>query len=448
MTAQIALQFHSLEELYAALRQCNRAEAWRAPAAVWRLRGPQGETVWLLQVSFWSPAMAVWTLKKADEREVVLEGGEGLETFAVEERWEAASLFEAVRLEPWPYPPAGEVLYLWLPRERWAEVIRSNLLLGNDQMQFVPIKPDRVLLRVVGLSPFLREKWRQDPDLGLFYPAGDEHVLLPWGFTYPLREKFSFLSAAEGERWLVTPDHRWWHLPPAQLRDVYEVLRVNELNLQVAELQPGEAMEPVAIDLQLEETETTERPQVWRLTEREREALEELLAQAPEEELDRLQVAYLQTAAGERFYLVVERSPTGIAPYLRAGRAYFARYPEEHLYLPVGTRLRPPLGRRACIEAFALREEVLTLVERGKEGGLQVWRVPRSALRPLREIVDYFLGEMVEEVRALERQIIFEFEQEPAGPEEEQIAPTRRLPWWKWLRWLWTWPQRWGRKRR
>jgi len=93
------------------------------------------------------------------------------------------------------------------------------------------------------------------------------------------------------------------------------------------------------------------------------------------------------------------------------------------------------------VERLGLNERTLVLLDKGEEGRLRAWSIPRSALRPAREILDYLLVEHVEELRALKERIEFAYEDTSLSRERasaERALSSARRPWWeRWLRWFW-----------
>jgi len=458
-----------MDELAAALRLCDEAAVWRSPCLLYELRDKDWQPRWLLSAMGLAVALgqpeAEWVVTNETAREVTLASRAEARGYQLVRKEVCPSLFQAVRPQPWRLAPKSDTFVLRTAnRERWAEIVRSNLLLGNDRLRLLglappsgagiasPVEPTSTeaslfLVRVEGLSAFLREKWQADPEIEVFYPAPAEpRLLLPWGYEYPLRDKFDFAASTEEHLWFVTADGQWLRTT-AVWTDLYDHLAVQDLALEIATWAPAERGEKVEIELRLEPSEAQERPQLWVLAEEERPALEALLREASEAELDRLRIAFLEDGPGGRRFLLHEVGLGVAPPPLRATRAFFAPFPDEGLYLPVGQRLTPLLSRAKLVEALRLDREALTLIEPGGRGGpcacpanLRVWKVSREALRPIHEVVDYFIAEALEEVRALERQTVFDFETPlERAADRPTVSPKGREQrrWksvWAWLR--------------
>lgn len=464
------LLFANMDELAATLRLCDEAAVWKSPCLLYELRDADQQPRWFLSAVGLAVALgqpeAEWVVTNETATELTLASRAEARRYHLVHKGFYPSLFQAIRPQPWRTPPRPDTFVLGTAsRERWTEIVRSNLLLGNDRLRLLVLAPPAeegaaasveprspeatlFLVRVEGLSAFLREKWQAEPEVEIFYPAPTEpRLLLPWGYEYPLVDKFDFTASAEGDLWLVTAEGQWLRTT-ATWSDLYDHLAVQDLALEVATWLPAEGVEKVDIELRLEPSEAQERPQLWVLAEEERPALEALLREASEEELARLRIAFLAEETGRRRFLLHEVGLGLAPPPLRAGRPFFAPFPDEGLFWPVGQRLTPLLSRAKLTEALRLDRETLTLIEPGSSAHLRVWKVSREALRPIHEIVDYFIAEAVEEVRALERQITFEFEAPLEGAVAGPAVPTPGRRWKGW-KGLWGWlRRRWKRRRR
>ncbi|NUP99023.1 MAG: hypothetical protein HUU35_04105 [Armatimonadetes bacterium] len=414
------LFFRTTDDLLAALRLCDDPETWRLPTIRYAFRGGQ-ETAWLLrfeQCPAGLPAEPVSAAVSANE--VVVTRPEGELRGPLESELAAPSLLQAVPLVPWSGSSPAVVFVRLATRELFREVARASLMLGNDKMRYLPLGEGRYLLRVEGLSAFLREKWRDEPGVELFWPIDpDSRALAPWGLSFPLVDKLQLLSGDDSLFWLLERDGRWRQLQGA-LADIYERVEVDPGRLLTSELIASDDAPTVRVELRLEPSEAREQPQLWWLGPDERPALEHLLREAGEADLNQLQVAVVVEPDDRRSFVVVERltTPGRLAPPIQGGRVFFARLPVEHLYLPLGQRLAPLLSRRSLIDALGLGDDHLTLVTPAENSRLRVSRIPRGALRPLPDLLDYFAAESGEAVRALLDQVTVAYDLDPAVVED------------------------------
>ncbi len=424
--------FRSTEELYAALRFCDDPDAWRRAADLWALRDGD-QRAWLLRAE---PLPGVPGTPARSDGERVLAGER---EWRVVERRARPTLVETVPLAPEPSRPSAAV-YAVMPGPSFRDAARDVLMLGNDRMRYLPLGDGRILLLIEELNEFLRARWAESEDIALYRPAEAEpRVLLPWGFGYPLADKLHFVGADEHQLWLADDEAPWRRLngPPA---DIYERIQVDPGGLERRELPAADEVPTITVALRLEPSEEAARPQLWWLAEGDRPALEQLVREASEAELNNLQVAAVSDA-GRPAWLVAERLGIGgqLTPPVHGGRAYVARLPVEHLYLPVGLRLAPLLSRRSLVEALGLGEDHLTLLDVAPAGGLRVQRVPRSALRPLSDLALYDAGAAADEVEALRQQVVFDFGLDlpvVEEPGEQPPAPERAGLWASFMKWL------------
>ena len=414
--------FASTEALRATLQLCDDAESWRRETRRYELLGDDGERAWLLDVAGTVAGIPHddQTVRVEDDA-VTVESGETTTRYRRGEVTEAPSLLQAVPLVPRARDPRAPVTWLGIDSgPRFVEVVRANLMLGNDRMTYLALGDDKALLRVERLSAFLLEKLRAD-GVRTYYPSEEEpRFLLPGGLAHPLAEKLRLLPGGDDRLWLLDEDGTWRSIR-GRTRDVYEQIAVDAALLHVEELQPEGVVPTITVALTLEPTERRGRTQLWRLTAAERPVLEELLREADEAELNNLQIAVVRDTRGAVGYVIVERHGLGsaLAPPLHGGRAYVPLLPEELLFLPAGHSLQPVLSRATLIDVLGLAEDRLTIVDRD-EAGLRITRVPTSALLPIMTVVDYFAVEAAEDVTGLLDTVRFDFDidTEPAEAAE------------------------------
>ncbi|MCC7494318.1 MAG: hypothetical protein IT204_18315 [Fimbriimonadaceae bacterium] len=356
----------NLETLLAALHLCGDAAAWRQP--VDRQRGDDGS--WALRAA---------RLPGLDDYLVTAEDG----------AWEACpSLLQALPLQPAPGLQRG-LTYLLLPTVAdFRAVVREALLLGDDRLSWQALADGRILLRATDPSPFLLDRWRLPPTWGLFQPtAAEGRVLLPLGQAYPLPAHLAFAPGDEGDLWLVLPEGPWVHVR-AGFSELYEHLLVDPAQFAEQSWPTAATTPQVTVQLRLEPAEPRQPTALWWLDADELVVLERLLQEGAESELNRLQVAVLEGPDQRPQVVLLERAAGLLPPPIRGGREFAARLPVEGLYLPVDRRLAPLLGRRSLVEALGLAEEHLTVLW-PTDGGLEVRRCARTALRPLSDLVHW-----------------------------------------------------------
>ena len=425
--------YPSSDDLWAGLRLCDEASLWHRPCQRWTLTAGD-RTAWLLDIDATLPGAVTDGLEVDDQR--VRQQVDGVITdYTVTARHSYDALWQAVPPAPRTGPEPEVTFFELTGAEAFREVARANLMLGNDRLRFLPLQGDRVLLRVEQLSAFLREKWRAEPQFVVYHAGADGRLLLPAGWVHPLADKLS-LGAEDDDLWLLDSDGGWRHIAGA-LHDIYERIAIQPVGVVPVTVAPLSTIEPVEVQLRLEPTETTERPQLWRLEPAQQPVLERLLREATEEELNNLQIAAVQGADGRPWLLLVERltSVARLAPPVHGGLAYYPRLAVEHLYLPAGQRLAPVLARRSLAEALGLSDEHLTLLDVQPDGRLHLTRIPRQALRPVLDIVDYFAAQAAEEVVSLLDRVSLDLELAADRGDDAEAAPAAGF-WDRLRRWL------------
>lgn len=202
------------------------------------------------------------------------------------------------------------------------------------------------------------------------------------GFTHALVET---LSPTAGHEFLLARDRPWrsWSgVPPLPAESP-------ELGTQA---RPA-ALPPLpthAVDLRLvPQPGPVTAAALWLWT-GSRTGLAELLRDTPEALLRKCRVATLAAPDSVSGVTVLHAEPGGAAPVAVAPNlAEFAPHPQcPTLFLPVGTRLTPPLRARTLAEIFDLGPGHLTVLARRGDSWRPV-RVPGTAFRNLRDAIDY-----------------------------------------------------------
>jgi hypothetical protein len=353
---------------------------------------------------------------------------------------EAPTLFQAVPLTPARPLATAAVAYLEVPdAASFRAVLRANLLLGNDQLRCLALAGG-ALVHIARPSAFLLAKWADQPAWRRYRPCPAEpRLLVPWDREFPLPAKLGLLPPSGApELWLLADDAPWRCVQGA-FSDVYDRIVVDPAGLALEPLTAVEAPR-LLVELRLAPTEATDRARLWRLSAADRGVLDRLLQEAGEAELEHLALAALRDAAGEPVLMLLDTLPAAAHPsagshapaLLEGGQAWYARLPDEHLYLPVGQRLAPWPSRGSLIAALGLRDDRLTLLTPRADGKVGVVRVPRAAFTPLGALLDYQTADAAEELAALLAEVRFDFDlaADPLGP----ATPEAKGGFWR--RWL------------
>jgi hypothetical protein len=416
--------FRHTEEMVASLHLLDDPALWRAAVRRVRLEAAGRPPAWLLQPTAPGPELSSPGVRlRRLGRDLAADWGEGEIVFTPGEVLDLPALVQAVPLAPQAAPAEGGACFIETPDATWfREVVKSNLMLGNDRLACLSLGEGRALTRIEGLNAFLSQRWSAEPEL-VRYQADpvEPRLLTPWGWGYPLADKLRLLGGGQ-DLWLVDREG-CWRAARGPFTDVYDHLALDAAGLGLEPASPAGELPRVPVALRLEPTDGDERPQLWRLDGGGDGILERLVAEASEAELNNLQVAAL--SVGEppaTVLLVVERlgGPSRLPPPIAGGRAYYARLPEEQLYLPVGRRVAPLLSRRGLVEALGLAPDHLTLLDLDEAERLRLTRVPRACLGLTTDLVEYGAAQDEGAVRGLLGAVRFDFDL--AGAELGQDA--------------------------
>lgn len=110
---------------------------------------------------------------------------------------------------------------------------------------------------------------------------------------------------------------------------------------------------------------------------------------------------------------VVLRAARGKGPapvFIGPAEAYRPFLQFSNVYLPINTRLGPPLRRDALAAALGLKPDRVVWLHRLADGGFQPESLPESAFRPLAEWIEYRVADPARSLRPWARPFPFEFE--------------------------------------
>lgn len=207
-------------------------------------------------------------------------------------------------------------------------------------------------------------------------------VWIEAGFTHALVESFApspghELRLARGRPWRMSS----------------EVTALPSESLHLGTVIRSMTFPPLpahTVDLRLvPQAGTATAPALWLWT-GSRTGLAELLRDTPEALLRKCRLATLAGPDSESGVTILHAEPGGTAPVdASPSLAEFAPHPRcPTLFLPVGTRLTPPLRARSLAEIFDLGPGHITVLVRSGESWRPV-RVPGTAFRSLRDAIDY-----------------------------------------------------------
>ncbi len=332
---------------------------------------------------------------------------------------------------PLEKPETVPVLFDLPGGEGLARLITEILRLGNDRQGFrwleAPGKngTQRALLRVVGppyYSLLRALDHRRDPNAPVAFVERAPGVWVEFGYTHPLAGQ---IKPPKGKLLFLRPPRQWSLLAEGAFRDVYEVLeftlpdgpsRWKEGNLE-AQIKVAPSLRPGG---------STDGAELWVLRESPIEELNRFVQNADDQMLHRL--AFAVGDKGGQTTIVLRVRQSKLAPpelVLKAqGYKHYLKLP--NLFLPVGTRLHPPLRRDVVRKLLADDTSVVTWLTPGEDGTFTPESLPEDSFRPLWDWIDYVLDHDREALQAWVQASQFDFE--PFICDEEPPPAKPRKP--------------------
>lgn len=321
--------------------------------------------------------------------------------------------------------------------ELLSDLVNEMLRLGNDRQAFryVTQEPEdsesnvddgSVLLRVIGppyyslLRAFDRDGRSAQPTA---FVERSSRVWVEAGFDHPFADR---LNPPPGSVWLLQPSFEWRTLDEAPFTEVYELLDF-ELPNSATTLADEELDQRLSVPLRLGRGGPAEGGELWVLDDKGVEQLDEFVRTSRDQVLDRLAFAVGEWD-GERMVVIRIRPGRGTPPVVVLdGLAYRPYLKLSNLFLPVGTRLHPPL-RRDTVKSLLSDDDALITWLRPDEAGesFTPFQLPDTAFRPLTDWVDYVLDRAHESLDAWMRATRFDFDRFVCPEERAERAKKER----------------------
>ncbi len=318
--------------------------------------------------------------------------------------------------------PEGEVLFLVGPDHPLMPLCAELLRLGCPTQHIGPqLDADGrpiALLRVTAPPYFVvLRAFEETADLSVF-TSMDGHVWTQLGFVHPLDPRLPpgsdgqlVLIPAEGP-WITTSDGPWIPLE-------------RHLHIEVPaerRLEPRPLEDVLRVPLRLEPSSRATDARLWLLEGDGQAQLERLLNAWPSSVVEALQFARFDDGGRMVFAL---RSPQlgQPPPALELDALALAPRPElPNLYLPLGTRLAPPLALEQVRARLAPDPDQLVWLESGPP--LVRREVPESVFVPLVDWADYVIDQASEPLLAWIASATFDFEAYRVAAVPSEPAPT------------------------
>ncbi len=221
-------------------------------------------------------------------------------------------------------------------------------------------------------------------------------VWVRMGYEHPMATR---INPPAGHFLLMDPPHDFHLVKEAAFHDIYQAMDVrmpeSEQTWQPLEL---DTRLPIALTLTTSPS-TSAVAEMWIVRSNAMQQLEQLVAHSGDELIDRLSFAVITKDSGQPTVVLRARPSRAAPPILILDAiAYCTTMRLPNLFLPVGTRLQPPLRRDAIAKLLASDNRLLTWLEldAARDPARRFWpfhthTISDSAFRPLRDWVEYVL---------------------------------------------------------
>jgi hypothetical protein len=364
------------------------------------------------------------SLSSAEQREL-RKLGVGVQTSRrgmPEVSFEVGNWLELLPLQPDAEAPEKPetlpVLFDLTSGEQLARLAGEILRLGNDRQGYRWIEtdskdedgPTRALLRVVGppyysLLRALDRKGKKDAPVAFIERAPG--VWVEFGHAHPLAGN---IKVPKGQILLLRPPRRWTYLPDGPFRDIYEVV---EFSLPGKNLhwKEGDLDRKLKVTPSLKPGGPGDMGELWVLRDDPINELNRFVQNADDQLLHRLAFAVGSTRGGKTTIVLRVRQARQAPPVLVLNAQAYQHYLRlPNLFLPVGTRLHPPLRRDEVRKLLADDTSVLTWLSPGENGSFVPESIAEDAFRPLWDWIDYVLDHEREALDAWVQASQFDFE--------------------------------------
>ena len=291
------------------------------------------------------------------------------------------------------------VLFELQEAKQLPELVDEMLRLGNDRQAFRHVQAGdslRTLLRVTGAPYYslLRAIDGHAAQNGapVAYVEQSPRVWVQLGYHHATA---GTIQPPPGQMLFVRPPRDWKFLNEAPLADIYSVLDV-QLPQQPAAAHASELDQKLQVPLRMVAGGAGDAAELWVLTKNAIEQVERFVCAADDRLLARLSFAVSQ---GENPTVVLRARPSKQALPVLVLDALACRthLKLSNLFVPVGSRLHPPLRRDVVAKLLAPDKERLVWLEpdadasADQSGSFVPRSLPDSAFRPLHDWVDYIV---------------------------------------------------------
>lgn len=308
-----------------------------------------------------------------------------------------------------------------------SEAVRLSseiLRLGNDRQSLARLEGpegERTLLRVFGPPYYtvLRAFEAAAESTVRAYVERQAGVWIEVGRSHPLGDR---ISVAEGETLLLRAPDDWTTLATPHFQDLYDVASF-ELSAAGRQEVTQNTVDRFRVPLRL--SNGGEEPaEMWVLRSAGIAQLEDFVASSDDDLLGRLTFAVAED--GEEACVLIRTRPGRGAPpvLIFDGLALRSYLKLDNLFVPCGTRVRPPLRRDVLQRLLADDPDELTWLEPTTDGAFRTLHVAEDAFRPLTDWVDYVLDHDRDTLTAWADSFQFEFDEYVVDDDPQSVSTT------------------------
>jgi cellulose synthase operon protein C len=321
------------------------------------------------------------------------------------------------------------VLFDLISGEDLAQLAIEMLRLGNDRQGYRWLEDAggqqasvRALLRVVG-PPYYTLLRALDRIGGTKAPVAylerQPRVWVEVGYSHPL---LNLVKPPAGKILLLRPPRQWSLLDDSPFRDVYELTEFAVPDGPTRWKQSTKEAKRLKVTPSLRSGGAPEGAELWVLRDDPIAELNRFVQNADDQLLQRLAFAVGDKGADKTIVVRVRQSKQqppvlvfekaiGYKPYLKLA----------NLFLPVGSRLHPPLRRDQVRKLLAEDTSQVVWLHPGEKNTFTPESMPEDSFRPLWDWIDYVLDHEAEPLAAWVQASQFDFEpficdEDPAKP--------------------------------
>ncbi|MBY0231544.1 MAG: hypothetical protein K2W96_19840 [Gemmataceae bacterium] len=377
------------------------------------------------------------TLSRGNNAELKKLGVMGAKALPAIDKAEVSCWAEALPLDREPWNAEGlatlPVLFDLPDAAELSRLVIETLRLGNDRQGYRWLdstgdEEPRALLRVVGPPYYtlLRAIDRIGGDKApVAYVEKQPRVWVELGWSHPLVAQVK--PPAEKILLLQSPG-TWTLIDDGSFKDVYEVTEFPLPDTPAKFKDSKTELPKIKVVPSLRSGGSTDGAEMWVLRDDPVAELNRFVQNNNDQDLQRLAFA-VGEKGGKKVIVVRVRSSKSAPPevILHGAIAYKHYLKLPNLFLPVGTRLHPPLRRDQVRKLLADDTNSVTWLHPDAKGnGFSPQSLPEDAFRPLWDWVDYVLDHDKEALAGWMQAAQFDFE--PFVCDEEDKAKPKKPP--------------------